>query len=150
MFQLAQESMLAGLAGRWSAGEPVPDLLEQTREALGGIRPDDLEEVRALVEAIQGRLAGPDGALARRAVLTLLDTARRRIFTRQLRPEQIDPWLALLLPALQRAEVTVGDVLRSREETDPKGVAMRLLGAEASELTVADLARRTQIGTAHV
>lgn len=122
----------------------MPDLLDPTREALGGIRPDDLDQVRDLAEAALGRLAGPEGALARRAVLSLLDTVRRRIFTRQLRPEQIDRWLDLLLPALQRAGVTVGDVLRSREETDPRSVAMRLLGAEASELTVADLARRTR------
>src|SRR5512138_385224 len=45
---------------------------------------------------------------------------------------------------MDRAEVTFGDVLRSREEVEPKTVAMRLLGAEASELTVADVARRTR------
>ncbi len=144
MFQLNQEPSLTRLAARWAAGEHTPELVDQTREALGGIRPDDLANVRELADALLPQLAGPGRAPARRAVLSLLDTVRRRFFTRQLRLEQIEPWLAIVLPALERADVTVADVLRSREESEPKTVAMRLLGAEASELTVADVARRTR------
>ena len=144
MFQLSQEPSLTRLAARWAAGEHAPELVDQTREALGGIRPDDLPQVRELAGAVLPRLSGTGREAARRVVLALLDTVRRRFFTRQLRPEQMEAWLSVLLPALERADVTVADVLRSREETEPRTVAMRLLGAEASELTVADVARRTR------
>jgi len=144
MYQVKQEPALTRLAGRWAAGEQGSELWEQTREALGGVRPDDLSQVEELVGAMLPRLEGPARDPARRAILALLDTVRRRFFTRLLRPQQIDPWLSLLLPILARADVTVGDVLRSREETEPRTVAMRLLGPEAAELTVADVARRTR------
>jgi long-chain acyl-CoA synthetase len=144
MFQAKEERPTPLLAERWRAGAVTPELLEKTREALGGLGPDDLEEARTLAGAVLSQVDGPARPSARRAVLALLDAARRRFFTRLLRPEQLEPWLSLLLPALDRADVTVGELLRSREETDPKTVAMRLLGAEASELTVADVARRTR------
>ena len=144
MFQVKPESPLAALAARWASGSPALELLAETRETMGGIRPEDLPEVRALVAQVLPHLGGPGRDAARRAVLALLDTVRRRFFARQLRAEEIDPWLAVLLPAMDRADVTVGDVLRSREETEPRTVAVRLLGAEASELTVADVARRTR------
>ncbi|HEY5677194.1 MAG TPA: AMP-binding protein, partial [Myxococcales bacterium] len=38
----------------------------------------------------------------------------------------------------------MGEVLRSREETDPRTVAIRVLGTDAAELTVAEVARRTR------
>jgi long-chain acyl-CoA synthetase len=144
MFQVKSEAPLSELAARWAAGDLAPELLEATREALGGIRPDDRAQLGVLLEALLAGLDGPGREPARRAVLTLLDTVRRRFFTRQLAPAQIEPWLSLLLPALRRADISVGDVLRSREELEPRAVAMRLLGAEASELTVADVARRTR------
>ncbi|HVO20273.1 MAG TPA: GNAT family N-acetyltransferase [Anaeromyxobacter sp.] len=144
MFQANEESAGKDLAARWAAGQVTPELLEQTREALGAVGPGELEEARSLLSGVLSRLDGPDRPAARRAVLALLDAVRRRFFTRLLRPEQIDPWLEVLLPALDRADVTVGDVLLSREQTDPRTVAFRLLGAEASELTVADVARRTR------
>jgi long-subunit acyl-CoA synthetase (AMP-forming) len=144
MFQLRSETSLTELASRWAAGDASPELLEQTREALAGVRPADLAAVGELLGAVLARLDGPGRDPARRAVLTLLDTVRRRFFARQLAPDQVAPWLERLLPALQRADVTVGDLLRSREETEPKAIAMRLLGTEASELTVADVARRTR------
>ena len=52
--------------------------------------------------------------------------------------------MRLLLPLIRRADFTIGDLLRSREETDPKVVAIRTLGADATDLTVADVARRTR------
>src|SRR5512141_2212580 len=102
MFQLKSETALSELAARWAAGDPAPELVDATREALGGIRPDEQAAVGDLVRAILTRLAGPGRDGARRAVLTLLDTVRRRVFTRQLLPAQIDPWLGILLPALAR------------------------------------------------
>jgi long-subunit acyl-CoA synthetase (AMP-forming) len=144
MFQVKPDTLLSGLAARWASSAPATDLSAETREALGGIRPEDLPQVRALIEAVLPQLGGPGREPARRVVLALLDTVRRRFFTRQLQAEELDRWLAVLLPAMERADVTVGDLLRSREETEPKTVAMRLLGAEASELTIADVARRTR------
>ena len=144
MLELAQESSLAHLCSRWASGENAAALFDVTREALGEIRPDDQVEVGELVRSVLDRLSGGGADPARRIILLLLDTVRRRFFTRQLRPEQVNGWLSVLLPALSRAEVTVADVLRSREEAEPRTVAMRLLGAEASELTIADVARRTR------
>ncbi|MGC3998631.1 MAG: AMP-binding protein [Anaeromyxobacter sp.] len=149
MFQVKQESALPRIAARWaeastSAAAEATELFEQTREALAGVRPDDLAQAGPVVEALLARLDGPSREPARRALLALLDGVRRRFFTRLLPLEQIDPWLAILLPVLERAEVTVADVLRSREESDPKSVAIRVLGTDACELTVADVARRTR------
>jgi long-chain acyl-CoA synthetase len=145
MFQVKQESPFPRLAARWLE-KPLVDAetLELTRDALAAVRPDDLPEVAPLLETLVARLGGPDRPAARRAAFALLDGVRRRFFTSLLRPEDVDPWLKVLLPALARADYTVGDVLRSREETDPKSIALRVLGADAGELTVADVARRTR------
>ena len=43
---------------------------------------------------------------------------------------------------IDRADYTFGELLRSREETDPKTVAIRTIGADATELTVAELSRQ--------
>jgi long-subunit acyl-CoA synthetase (AMP-forming) len=145
MFQVKQESPFPGLADRWSAADgPDAETLELTREALAAVRPGDRAEVAPLVEILLGRLDGPRRAQARRALLALLDGARRRLFTSQLRPDDVDAWLELLFPVIVRADCTLGEVLRSREETDPKTVAIRVLGQDACEVTVADLARRTR------
>jgi len=145
MFQVRQESPFPRLAARWAAAETVDaDALELTREALAAVRPDDLPEVAPLAEVLLARLEGPARASARRALLALLDGVRRRFFTSLLRPDDVDPWLRVLLPAVARADVTLGAVLRSREETDPRTVAIRVLGQDACEVTVADLARRTR------
>jgi long-chain acyl-CoA synthetase len=145
MFQVKEESPFPGLAARWDAAEvPDADTLELTREAFGAVRPEDLPEVQPLVGTLLGRLGGPAREPTRRALFALLDGARRRFFTALLAPDQIDPWLRVLLPVIDRADYSFGELLRSREETDPKTIAIRVLGADANELTVADLARRTR------
>ena len=45
---------------------------------------------------------------------------------------------------VREADYGLGELLRSREATDPKTVALRVLGQDACELTVADLSRRTR------
>ena len=61
--------------------------------------------------------------------------SRRRTWTR---------WLALVFRVVRQADYGFGELLRSREATDPKTVALRVLGQEACEVTVADLSRRTR------
>ncbi|WP_242393045.1 GNAT family N-acetyltransferase [Anaeromyxobacter oryzisoli] len=145
MFQVKQESPFPRLAASWAEGS-VPDrrTLDLTRTALAAIRPDDLAAVTPLVELLLARLDGPERPAARRALFGLLDGVRRRSFTSLLGRDDAEPWLRLLLPAVARADYTLGDVLRSREETDPRVVAVRVLGQDAPELSVADLARRTR------
>jgi long-subunit acyl-CoA synthetase (AMP-forming)/predicted GNAT family acetyltransferase len=145
MFQVRQDSPYPKLADAWSrAAAPDRALVDDTREALAAVQPADLAEVSALAAVLVERLGTPAGEAARRALVTLLDAVRRRFFVQALSPEAVDPWLHLLLPLVDRADYTLGEVLRSREETDPKTVALRVLGADACELTVADLARRTR------
>jgi long-subunit acyl-CoA synthetase (AMP-forming)/GNAT superfamily N-acetyltransferase len=141
-----QADALSRLAAHWSA-TPLPDrsLLDDTRGALSSLRPGQLGPATALVEALTGRLDSPAmQGPARRALFALLDAARRRAFTESMSPADVEPWTSLLVPVIDRADFTFGEMLRSREETDPKVVAMRVLGAEASDLTVVDLARRTR------
>jgi long-chain acyl-CoA synthetase len=139
-------SPYASLAARWgAAASPDRALDDDTCEALESITPADLAGVEPVVAALVGRLeAEPDRAGARRALVTLLDGVRRRGFTEALQPAQVDPWLRLLLPLLRHANFTVGELLRSREETDPRVVAIRTLGPDATDLTVAEVARRTR------
>ncbi len=146
MFQVRPESPFPHLASRWGRpGAPEKGLLEETRDALAGVTPGDLGLVAPLVAVLLGRVADEAGRQpARQALFTLLDTVRRRLFTRALAPDQVDPWLRLLLPIIPKADYTFGELLRSREETDPKTVAIRTLGADATELTVAELSRRTR------
>jgi long-subunit acyl-CoA synthetase (AMP-forming)/predicted GNAT superfamily acetyltransferase len=146
MFRLSQDSRFTGLAAAWAAPR-APDgaLLEETRQALAAVRPDDLGEVAPLAEALLGRLSRPaERGAARRALFALLDGVRRRAFTAVLEPEAIGPWTRLVLRVVREADYTFGDLLRSREETDPRTVALRLLGSEGSDVTVADLGRRTR------
>jgi long-subunit acyl-CoA synthetase (AMP-forming)/predicted GNAT family acetyltransferase len=97
------------------------------------------------VDALLARHAdGAAGPAARRALFALLDGVRRRRFTTALAPDAVEGWLAVVLRALREADYALGDVLRSREETDPKTVALRVLGQDACEVTVADLSRRTR------
>ncbi len=146
MFQVKQESPFPALAASWSGdAAPSPEVVESTLEALRGVRPDDLPEVRPLADALLARRA--DAAAwpaARRALFALLDGVRRRRFTAALSPEAAEGWLAVVLRALREGDYALGDVLRSREATDPKTVALRVLGQDACELTVADLSRRTR------
>src|SRR5512143_1594023 len=139
-------SPFASLAASWArAGPPPADLVDRTREALATVQPQDLPEVAGLVETLVGRAQqAPSREAARRALFTLLDAVRRRSFTEALTPAEVDPWTRLLTRAIDRADYTLGDVLRSREETDPRTPALRVLGADACEITVADLARRTR------
>jgi long-subunit acyl-CoA synthetase (AMP-forming) len=109
------------------------------------VRPHDLPEVAPLVEALLARLEEPARRpAARRALFALLDGVRRRSFTAILEPEAVDPWTALVLRIVREADYAFGDLLRSREETDPRTVALRLLEPGAADLTVADVARRTR------
>lgn len=141
-----QGSTLARLTSHWSRpGAPPPELVVETRDALATAQPGDLEQMASLVEALLGKTHAPESRqAARRALFALLDTARRRFFTQGLRPDQVPGWTRLLVTAIERADYTLGDVLRSREETDPRSIAIRVMGADAGELTVADVARRTR------
>ena len=141
-----QVPTLARLASHWSRPGPVaPELLAETHDALSTAQPGELAQVSALVETLLGRVHAPESRQpARRALFTLLDAARRRFFTQALPPELVADWTRLLVTAIDRADYTLGEVLRSREETDPRTIAMRVLGADATELTVADVARRTR------
>src|SRR5512138_378315 len=146
MFRVKQASPFPALAQAWSRAErPGADLLEAVRDAFASVAPQDLPEVAPLAEALLRRV-GERGqrALARRALFALLDGVRRRLFANLLEPELVDPWVKLVLRIVRQADYTFGDMLRSREETDPKTVALRVLGQEACEITVADLSRRTR------
>jgi long-chain acyl-CoA synthetase len=146
MFQAKPESPFPALAAAWSGpGRPSPEAAASTREILRALRPEDLAEAGPLAAALLARLADPDDRpAARRSLFALLDGVRRRAFTTRLDPALAEAWLALVLRAVREADYTIGDVLRSREETDPRTVALRVLGADACELTVADLSRRTR------
>ncbi len=136
----------AHLASHWTPGvSPERALVEETRSALLAARPADLRAVAELVERLDPCLAAPETReTARRALFGLIDAARRRAFTEAMSPADIDPWTRLLVGVIDRSDHTFGDMLRSREETDPRVVAMRVHGVDDSELTVADLARRTR------
>ncbi len=146
MLRPKQESRYTALAAQWDApGARGAELLDATREAFAALRPGDLAEVGPLAEALLARLARPDErAAARRALFALLDRVRRRAFTAVLEPEAVDPWTKLVLRVVREADYAFGDLLGSREETDPRTVAFRVLGSDACELTVADVARRTR------
>jgi long-subunit acyl-CoA synthetase (AMP-forming)/GNAT superfamily N-acetyltransferase len=146
MFQVKAESPFPRLASRWTSPEAASAALaEETRDRLTGVTPGDLGLVAPLVDVLLRRLDEPSTREgARRALFGLLDTTRRRLFTEALPDDQVDPWLRLLLPIVSRADYTLGEVLRSREETDPKTLAIRVLGTDSTELTVAQVARRTR------
>jgi long-chain acyl-CoA synthetase len=145
MFQVKRETPYASLAMEWArAGDVSAELADRTREALAGARPDDLPALEPLVRSLLQGLARPTRRrAARRALFALLDAVRRRFFTALLSPAQLDAWLALLLPAIQDGDYTVGELLHAREEADGRHVALRVLGAGV-DITVADLARRTR------
>src|SRR5512138_2869519 len=146
MLRLKQDSRYPALAEAWSApGAPGAELVDATREALAAVRPDELGELRPLAEALLAAVARPPAREgARRALFALLDRVRRRAFTAVLEPEAVAPWTALVLRTIREADHAFPDLLRSREETDPKVVALRTLGEDACELTVAEVARRTR------
>ncbi|HET8538515.1 MAG TPA: GNAT family N-acetyltransferase [Anaeromyxobacter sp.] len=146
MLRPRQESRYTALAAQWEApGARGADLLDATREALASLRPEDLAEAGPLAEALLGGLARPEERpAARRALFALLDRVRRRAFTAVLEPEAVDPWVKLVLRVVREADYGFGELLRSREETDPRTVAFRVLGEDACELTVAEVARRTR------
>jgi long-subunit acyl-CoA synthetase (AMP-forming) len=146
MFQPKPESPFPALAQAWSrAGVPDAAALEATREALSGVRPEDLGAVAPLAEAILRKLADPASReAARRALFALLDAVRRRGFVTALPPGELEPWLSLTLRIVREADFGFGELLRSREATDPKTIALRVLGNDACEVTVADLSRRTR------
>ncbi|HET8725695.1 MAG TPA: AMP-binding protein, partial [Anaeromyxobacteraceae bacterium] len=134
------------IAAAWTPGSaPERERVEETRAALSAVRPGDLAAVAPLVARLDACLPSPPAREpARRALFALLDGARRRAFTEAMVPDDVDPWTRLLVPVIERSDFTLGDLLRSREETDPRVVAMRVTGPEGAELTVADLARRTR------
>jgi len=146
MTETSPAESLSSLGRHWTHdAAPGETLLAVTRDTFASVGPGDAARVAPLVESLLGRVADPAARdPVRRALFTLLDTVRRRTFMETTRPEQVEPWLRVLLPVIDRADYTFGDLLRSREETDPKTVAIRTLGADAASLTVADLARRTR------
>src|SRR5512133_484652 len=146
MLRPKQEYRYTALAAQWDApGARGADLLDATRAALASLRPGDLDEVRPLAEVLLARLGRPgERAAARRALFAFLDRVRRRAFTAVLEPEAVDPWTRLVLRVVREADYAFGDLLRSREETDPRVVAFRVPGPDGCELTVADVARRTR------
>ncbi len=139
---MTTDARLARIASTWT-GDPA--FAEEARDALRAVRPSQLAVVAPAVEAlIAGLGAATTRAASKRAITGLFDAVRRRAFTEAMAQADVAAWTPLLVAALERADYTLGDVLRSREETDPKVVAMRVLGPDPSELTVADVARRTR------
>jgi long-subunit acyl-CoA synthetase (AMP-forming)/GNAT superfamily N-acetyltransferase len=136
----------ARLASEWGRPGPgSPELVEATREAASAVRPRDLGEIADLVAALLARVESPESRpAARRALFGLLDAVRRRPFLAGLTPDLVEGWTRLLLPVVDRAHYTFVELLRSREETDPRTPALRVLGGDPAELTVADVARRTR------
>ncbi|HTP28359.1 MAG TPA: AMP-binding protein, partial [Anaeromyxobacteraceae bacterium] len=145
---MSQEELptFANLAAHWSRpGQISPDLLAETEDALATAQPSDLGQLSSLVETLLAQVESPGTRQpARQALFTLLDTSRRRFFVEAMRPEQVLDWTRLLIPVIERADYTLGEVLRSREETDPRTLALRVLGPDGCGLTVADVARRTR------
>src|SRR5512137_1074408 len=137
---------LSSLAAHWKPGAvPGRTLVDDSRAAAHAMRPADLSAASALVAALDACLAAPESREpARRVLLAILDTARRRAFTSSMGPEDVEPWTRLLVPVIDRTDHTYGDMLRSREETDPRVIAMRVEGSDDAPLTVTDLARRTR------
>ncbi len=146
MLQVKHESPFPALAQAWSGPDaPGAATIDETRAACAAVRPDDLAAVAPLVDALLHRLADPAvGGPARRALFALLDGVRRRQFTTTLAPADVDAWLALVVRTVRGADYDFGELLRSREATDPKTIAIRVLGPEEGELTVADVSRRTR------
>ncbi|HET7826803.1 MAG TPA: GNAT family N-acetyltransferase [Anaeromyxobacter sp.] len=146
MFQAKPESPFPALAAAWSRPErPSAETVESTREALRAVRPEELAEVGPLAAALLARLADAEARSgARRALFGLLDGVRRRAFTTRLDAELVEPWTSLVLRVVRDADYTLGDLLRSREDTDPRTLALRVLAPEPCELTVADVSRRTR------
>jgi long-chain acyl-CoA synthetase len=146
MTETAPAESLSSIGRHWTQ-DPAPGetLLDLTRDTFNSLRPSDAARVAPLVSTMLDRVDDPSARdPVRRALFALLDAVRRRAFMEATKPEQIDPWLRILLPVIDRADFTFGELLRSREETDPKTIAIRTLGADATTLTVADLARRTR------
>jgi len=146
VLHVKRELRFRALAEAWARpGPPGSELAAATREALGAVRPDHLAEVGPLVaQLLLGLAEAGRRAEARRAFCALLDGVRRRSFTALLEPEEVDPWAKLVLRVIREADYTFGDVLRSREETDPRTLALRVLGPDPCDVSVADLARRTR------
>jgi long-subunit acyl-CoA synthetase (AMP-forming)/GNAT superfamily N-acetyltransferase len=146
MTETAPAESLSSLGRHWTH-DPAPGetLLALTRDTFTSVRPGDHARIAPLFASLLERVGDPSARdPVRRALFALLDTVRRRAFMEATKPEQVDPWLRILLPIIDRADFTFGDLLRSREESDPKTVAIRTLGPDADTLTVADLARRTR------
>ncbi|HYQ80600.1 MAG TPA: AMP-binding protein, partial [Anaeromyxobacteraceae bacterium] len=147
MLPEAQGPTFVRLAAAWAKPGVAAseDLQEATGEAVAAVRPQDLPGAAELVRTLLDRLEPAEGRLpARRALFTLLDAVRRKPFLSALAPDLVEGWTRLLVPVIDRADYTFGEMLRSREETDPRTVAIRVLGSELGDLTVADVGRRTR------
>jgi long-chain acyl-CoA synthetase len=133
------------LAHGWRGQKAADLLVEETLSQLADLRPDQLALfeplARALLEQLEQTQSRP---AARRALLAVLDTVRRKRFTRQLTPDQVPGWTSLVLEAVEKVDFTYPQLVLQREQTDPDAVALRVLGPDPCELTVADLARRTR------
>ena len=147
MLPEAQGPALVRLAAAWARPgvPPSQDLQKATLAAAAEVRPQDLPGAAELVQALLGRLEPAEGRQpARSALFKLLDAVRRRPFLSALTPDLAPGWAGLLVPAIDQADYTFGELLRSREETDPRTVAIRVPGSELGDLTVADVGRRTR------
>jgi len=120
-----------------------PSLVAQTREALGQIGGAQLHAITPLVNLLCEHATRPDHP-ARSLLIDLLDRVRRRVFTESVPPSDADPWARLISRVVDSANFTFPELLTSRERTDPDVVALRVLGAGACSLTVAEVARRTR------
>jgi long-chain acyl-CoA synthetase len=146
-----EPSAFARLVSHWTPGTaPERALAEETRGALLAVHPGDLAAIAELVTALDACLASPvTRGPARRALFGLVDAARRRRFTEAMAPADIEPWTRLMVSVIDRADHTLGDVLRSREETargllalspDDPDLKVAILAENSLDTALADLA----------
>lgn len=119
--------------------------VDRPASEFSSLSPSDLPQIRALVSELAAQASlSPPSPTARGRLIDLLDAVRRRRFVQSLSTAQVDGWTEVVLRAIDGAGYTLGDLLASRERTDPDTVALRVLGAEPVDVTVAELARRTR------
>lgn len=129
------------LAAAWSTPAASSDgLLSQTTRAFERLAPSDSPWAAPLIRTLAEQAATRPSA--RQALIVFLDSVRRRTFMRALEPAQAELWTELILGAIEAAQYTVQAMIASRERSDPQTVALKTLGPEGCELTMAELARR--------
>jgi long-subunit acyl-CoA synthetase (AMP-forming)/GNAT superfamily N-acetyltransferase len=129
------------LAHDWAGLNDPKQRHAQLREAFACMAPSDIDAVAPVLASLCEALPDPH-ALA--AASTFLDQIRRRKFVEGMSDALAEPWANLAVQVIRRANHTTPELLRSREETDPNHVALRVLGPNACDVTVAELARRSR------